>query len=104
MIVHLVLGKPREDLSAEETAELEAAIASLGEVRSVMDMTWGPDFSGRGKGYAYAAVLRFADRGALQEYQDDALHKQVVETFNRLMPERLIVDYEVGTGAGGAAN
>lgn len=95
MIMHLVLGRPREGLSPEEDTELETAIASLGRVSSVHDMTWGPDFSGRGEGYVYAAVIRFADRQRLQQYQDDALHKQIVETFNRLMPERLIVDYEV---------
>lgn len=97
MIVHLILGRPRADLNAEERAELGQAFGSLERVPSVVDMTWGLDFSGRGKGYSYAGVVHFADRDALQAYQDDPLHTQVLETFNRLMPERLIIDYEVDT-------
>ena len=94
MIVHVVLVRPRPDLSESEQSELSDAVRGLAEVTGVQDFTWGPDFSGRGKGYTHAAVMRFVDRDALQAYQDDPEHKRIVQVFNRVAPDRLIVDYE----------
>jgi Stress responsive A/B Barrel Domain len=97
VLVHIVLGKARQDLTASEQQELSAALASLGAVTGVQQMTHGPNFSERSKGYTHAAVLYFADRAALQGYQVADLHQRAVQVFDRLMPERMIVDYETET-------
>ena len=97
MIVHLVLGRPRENLSSYEAQELTEAVKRLREVPGVRDFTCGEDFSGRGKGYTRAAVMHFASREDLQAYLAHDLHRTIVETLNRLMPERLVIDYETGT-------
>jgi hypothetical protein len=97
VIVHVVLVKPRPDLSSAERAELEETIPRLGSVPGVRDITWGPDFSGRSKGYAYGAVLSFDSRQDLDAYGTDPTHLQIVQIFERLTLERLVVDYETGT-------
>lgn len=96
MIVHIVLLQARPDLSAYDEETLGEALYSLAEVPGVHNMTWGPDFSNRAHGYTHGAVIHFADRDALQRYQDDPRHKQVVEIFDRLTEDRLVLDYEAG--------
>lgn len=95
MIVHVLLLQARSNLSAYDEQELGEAIYTLRGLPVVQSLTWGPDFSGRGKGYTHAAVMTFADRGALRAYTDDPEHKRIIEVLNRLAPERLVIDYEV---------
>lgn len=97
MIAHLVLIKLGRDLDGNERRELERAIARLGSVPGVQEPTWGRDFSGRGKGYEYGAVMHFETRETLAAYAGDATHRQIIAIFDRLGVERLVVDYEIGT-------
>lgn len=97
MIVHLLLIKPRADLAAGERAELEEAIPRLASVPGVQKLTWGRDFSGRSKGYQYAAAMEFESRTSLEAYGVHDAHRQIVAIFVRLTEERLVVDYETGT-------
>lgn len=94
MIVHIVLCNPRDGLSREEQTRLEEAVQGLSKIPSVREMTWGSDFSGRSKGYAYAAVIQFDDREALDGYMKADEHLRIVSILNDLAPERLVVDYE----------
>lgn len=94
MIVHVLLMHVRDDLSDEDRREFEDAAASLAAVPGVEEMTWGPDFSGRGKGFTHAAVMHFPDRDALSTYQADPDHRRVVALFDRLLSDKLVVDYE----------
>jgi aminoglycoside phosphotransferase (APT) family kinase protein len=96
MIVHLLLLQTSGTRSAYDEQQLGEALYALKAIPAVHSMTWGPDFSGRAKGYTHAAVLQFADRDALQSYLDHPEHKRVVEILNRLAPDRLIADYEAG--------
>lgn len=100
MIVHILLLQARSNLSAYEERELGEALNMISALPMVEEMTWGPDFSGRGRGYTHGAVVHFSSREALQTYQDDATHKQAIEVFNRLAPERLVIDYEAGPSDG----
>lgn len=95
MIVHIVLLQARPDLTESEKVELGQAVRALAGISQVQDLTWGPDFSGRGRGYTHGAVMHFDGHEGLAAYQEDPVHKRVVEVFNRLAPQRLIIDYEV---------
>jgi hypothetical protein len=95
MIVHVLLGKERADLTAEETDELSRTLDSVGEIPGVREASWGPDFSGRSRGYTHGAVVHFADRAGLQQYMSHERHLAVVDVLNRLMPDRLVLDYEI---------
>src|SRR5947209_20314226 len=61
MLVHIVLVRGPEGMSAEDREEMAQALGSLAKVPGVKDMTWGPDVSARGKGYTHAAVMNFDD-------------------------------------------
>jgi hypothetical protein len=97
MIVHIIVGTLREGIDPAGGAELEEAFASLNEVPGILELTYGPDFSGRGKGYNFGAVLKFANRAGLNSYLEHERHLHVVQILNRLLPDRLIIDYEIGT-------
>ncbi len=94
MIVHILLGKEREGLTDDERQELRDVISQLREVPGVQDFSAGPNFSQRSQGYQQAAVMYFADRDALDGYLKHDKHLAVVAVLNRLLPERLIADYE----------
>lgn len=93
MIVHLILGQPVENLSDRDRQELEEGFSHLAGLSCVQSMNYGRDFSGRSRGYEFAAVVHFADQAALDTYMKDPGHLKVVEMFNRLIPERIIIDY-----------
>jgi hypothetical protein len=57
-------------------------------------VTYGVNFSERSRGYTHGAVLEFESREALQAYLGHDEHVRIVQRLNRLMPERLVVDYE----------
>ena len=97
MIVHVVLGKGRDDLSGEEERELAEAFGALASVPGVAELSWGPNFSARSKGYTHGAVMYFEDREALGAYLQNERHRTIVQTLDRLMPERLVLDYETGS-------
>jgi hypothetical protein len=99
MIAHILLIKEREDLTAGQRAEVEAAIQALERVESVHHMTWGRNFSDRSMGFTYGAVLHFSDSDALARYAVDLDHQRSIAVFRRLTLERLIVDYETGMSA-----
>jgi hypothetical protein len=94
MIVHILLVRARDDLSAAERATVEEKLASLGTVPEVQNMSWGPDFSGRSKGYTHGAVMHFADLAALNRYQQNEHHRSVVAYFDTVLADKLVVDYE----------
>jgi hypothetical protein len=97
VIVHIVLGKVADGLTDDESKELTDAFRRLGEVPGVQDFSCGPNISERSRGYTHAATMRFQDAGTAQAYQTHPLHLEIVRVLNRLAPERLVVDYEIGT-------
>ncbi len=94
MIAHVLLVAAQPHLSAEQTAELLAALAALAQVPGVERLTFGENASTRSKGYTHAAVMFFADEAALANYATHPHHLDVIRTLDRLAPERLVVDYK----------
>lgn len=96
MLVHILLCKPLDDLPEAGRQELANSLSSLADLPQIQSMSWGPDTSGRSRGYTHAAVMLFADRDGLQSYQSDPAHLRVVAILDRLLADRLVVDYETG--------
>lgn len=97
MVEHIVLFKWNEDAPPDA---IQAAVDGLKGLRhripGIIDLSIGPNFSERNKGYDTGLVVRFQDREALDAYGPHPLHQDVVQ--NLLAPIRadvLAVDYEI---------
>lgn len=95
MIDHLVLFAAKDDASPEDITDLLETLRGLrGSVESVVDLSVGEDFSGRGGGYTHGLFARFEDREGLQQYLKHPEHVAGVEKLAALTTGRLVVDYE----------
>ncbi len=96
MIDHLVLFAVRDGVASEDVEDLVSAARALGQsVSSVVELTVGEDFAGRGGGYTHGLFARFEDRDGLTEYLKHPDHLAVVEKLDERTTGRLVVDYEV---------
>lgn len=96
MIDHLVLFAAKDDLSTEDLEDLLASAQALKDkVSSVVDMSVGEDFGGRGGEYTHGLYARFQDRDGLKEYLTHDEHIKLVQKLDERTTGRLVVDYEV---------
>jgi hypothetical protein len=109
LILHVVLFRPRANLSASERQSLaDAFAAALRAIPTVRRALVGRRFShGRGyehlmrMDYEYAAVLEFEDPSALLAYLEHPAHQQLGERFFNAFEDALMYDYEVAEGQEG---
>ena len=109
MIAHVVLFRPRGDLSpAARTALVGAFKVALHEIPSIRRAHVGPRFlHGRAYetlmqvDYQYAAVLEFDDAAGLQAYLEHPAHQQLASQFSEAVEETLIYDFDLTEGAAG---
>ncbi len=95
MIDHLVLFAAKDDASPEDIEDLLETLRGLrNSVESVVDLSVGEDFSGRGGGYTHGLFARFEDRDGLTQYLKHPEHVAGVEKLDALTTGRLVVDYE----------
>lgn len=96
-ILHVVLFKWNEDASpAAIEAALEALRGLKAKVPGILELSCGPNFSDRNKGFTHGLVVRFEDHDALDGYGPHPDHQFVVH--NHISPIRadiLVVDYEL---------
>ena len=104
MISHIVLMKPRPDLSAEERlAFVDAFERAIREIDTVRDVRVGKRVT-HGAGYEqtspdaadYLAVIEFDDLAGLQAYLRHPAHQNLGEHFGRSLSAALVYDFEVG--------
>jgi hypothetical protein len=95
MIVHVVLfnfsAAPEAAIAA-----LQAGLLSLRDsVPGVLELSFGKNFTARGREFTHALLVKLADKAALDGYAAHPAHVRVVEEL--LAPIRadvLAVDYE----------
>lgn len=110
MVVHIVLFKPRADLS---DADRDALGSALGSALSKIALIRGFHVGRRvrhGAGYEasmpddleYAAVIEFDDLDALKAYLQHPVHQELGRRFMDAIAAAFVYDYEMedGTGAG----
>lgn len=111
MIVHVVLFRPRGDLSpAARTALAGAFETALREIPSIRRAHVGPRFL-HGHAYEtlmhvdyqYAAVLEFDDAAGLQVYLEHPAHQQLASQFFEAFEQALMYDFDLQEGAAGLA-
>ena len=107
MIAHVVLFRPRADLSAEARQALAASFeAALSQIPSIRRARVGQRISvGRPYeslmrvDYTYAAIIEFDDRAGLTAYLEHPSHARLGAQFFDAFEEALMYDFELQDGA-----
>ena len=86
-------------LAPAAEAELLAQLGRLGDVPGVLGFAVGKNFGARARGFDYCVRITFADRAALDAYENDPLHREVVRYNRAVTSEHLCVDFEWVAGA-----
>lgn len=104
MVWHLVLIKPRPDLSAAERRDLlDAFDRACREIPTVRDVRVGRRVM-HGAGYEatapdsadYMVLLAFDDLAGLQTYLRHPAHEPLGQLFNQSLSSALVYDFESG--------
>ena len=104
MVSHLVLMKPRADLSpADRRALVDAFGCAIREIPTVRDVRVGRRVT-HGAGYEqampdtadYLIVIDFDDVSGLQTYLRHPAHEALGARFNQSLSSALVYDFEVG--------
>jgi hypothetical protein len=111
MIAHVVLFRPRANLSpAGRTALVAAFETALREIPSIRRanvgrrLLQGHSYEALMKAnYEYAAVLEFDDASALNAYLAHPAHQQLSVQFYGAFEQALMYDFEVQEGEAGVA-
>jgi hypothetical protein len=109
VITHVVLLRPRADLSAAERAGLAEALRSAIEtIPSIRRARIGRRVRfGRGyeqlmrTDYEFAALLDFDDLAGLQAYLAHPAHETLATRFFEVLEEALMYDFEMEEGVKG---
>jgi stress responsive alpha/beta barrel protein len=104
VVSHVVLMKPRPDLSAADREALVAAferavrdIASIRGVRIGRRVTHGAGYEGlAGDDAAYLAMIDFDDLAGLQAYLRHPAHAELGARFGVSLSSAVVLDFEVG--------
>jgi hypothetical protein len=109
VIAHLVLFRPRADLTAQARAGLADALSSaLGAIPSIRRASIGrrvrhgrPYELSMRADYSHAALLEFDDLAGLQAYLDHPAHGPLASRFFDAFEDALMYDYEMMEGEAG---
>jgi hypothetical protein len=110
MLFHVVLFRPRPNLSAQETSDLIRAVEDAHRaIPSIRRFHVGRRVV-HGAGYEalmresldYAAVIEFDDLAGLKDYLEHPAHRALGPRFMQSLESSAIFDYEM-TDAGGTA-
>jgi hypothetical protein len=112
VITHVVLFRPRPDLSEEErtglTGALRKALHSIPSIRRARVgrrvMHGRPYEQSMRVDYEYAALLDFDDLAGLKSYLQHPAHEELATRFFQLLENGLIYDFELRDGEEGLAS
>jgi hypothetical protein len=111
MIAHVVLFRPRGDLSTSARTALAGAFQkALSEIPSIRRanvgrrLVQGHSYEAlMNVDYEYAAVLEFGDAAALNAYLEHPAHQQLAAQFYEAFEHALMYDFEFQEGRAGVA-
>jgi hypothetical protein len=108
MIVHVVLFRPKPEVSVVDRAALVVALAvalrgipGIRRVRVGRRVTVGRPYEALMRtDYTHSALLEFDDLAGLRAYLEHPAHRELATRFFDLFEEALMYDYDVQEGAG----
>jgi hypothetical protein len=92
MLDHVICFKA--DLDEATDAELMRRLATLATVPGVEAFALGKNYTDRSRGFDYCMRITFADRAALDAYQENELHLDVVRYNRSVTTEHIAFDFE----------
>jgi hypothetical protein len=106
MVSHIVLFRPRRDLSSSErdafVAALDAArhdIASVRRFRIGRRVVHGREYErGMSVDFEFAAIVEFDDLAGLQDYLAHPAHEALGRLFGASLESALVYDYDMAEG------
>lgn len=94
MIDHVIIFRPRPDLTEVELEKLYRRLGELADIPGVVGYALGTNFGERSRGFDVCMRVTFENRAALDAYEAHPIHLDVV-AFNRTVTaEHLCVDFE----------
>lgn len=111
MIIHIVLFRPREDLTAGDRQALaDAFLEALNRIPSIRRARVGKRITTGGQyerlmrnDYPYAAMLEFDDRAGLMAYLQHPAHADLGSRVYTAFADALMYDFELQEGRAGVA-
>ena len=96
MIKHVVCFKLNENTESEKAAAKEILLSMVGNVPTVLDIEVGTDFLCSPRSYDVFLQVTLKDKAALDEYQADSYHCDVVKTYMHAhVSSSVAIDYEL---------
>jgi hypothetical protein len=94
VIDHVIMFKPRPDLTPEDEQKLWARLRELADLPGVVDYALGRNFGDRSRGFDVCMRVTFETRADLDAYEANPGHLDVVAFNRQLTAEHLCVDFE----------
>ena len=96
MIKHIVCFKLADSSEASKNKAKEVLMSMVGNVPTIRSIEVGTDFLGSERSYDVILQVVLDDRAALDEYQDDKYHCDVVKAYMRAnMTASVAIDYDI---------
>ena len=94
MFIHIFGFRWKENATAEHKARASREITAFSsKVPGLIDVAVGENVSPRGRGYAFAGLMRFTDRAACDAYATHPAHVALLEWLVPLI-EPVELDFE----------
>jgi len=109
VITHLVLFRPRADITADDRLALAGALSeALRAIPSIRGLRVGTRVMHGGQyealmrsHYSHAALLDFDDVAGLREYLDHPAHELLARRFFEAFEDALMYDFDLAQGEAG---
>ena len=96
MVKHVVCFKLNNSTNEEKNSAKEILMSMKGKVPTVIDIEVGTDFLCSSRSYDVFLVVTLKDKVALEEYQADAYHCDIVKTYMHAhVSSSVAIDYEL---------
>lgn len=96
MVKHIILIKLKDSLEASKNDIKEKLLSMSGKVPQILGIEVGTDFLCSARSYDVFLQVTLKDRAALDDYQADKYHSEVVKPYLIERAESIIaLDYEI---------
>jgi len=95
MVMHLVCFKYKADVIEARRDEHRDRLRELEDTPGILSLMVGPDIVHSPRSYDTGLAIRFHDRAALDAYQKDERHVQVVQFATNLCEHVVAADFEI---------